>query len=90
MRAPLPLQSELSAMRDQLAQESAHRRVHHAHGHDTFDPWRILDDLQQLVPDDWREISDKAQDAVQTHPVASMASAFLVGLVVGRLSGRGQ
>lgn len=88
MRAPLPLQSELSAMRDDLAQESAHRRAERTAEHDAFDPWQLLDDLQKLVPDDWRAISGKAQEAMQAHPVASVASAFLAGLFVGRLSGR--
>ncbi len=34
------------------------------------------------------EASDETRDAVASHPIATLAAAFLLGIIVGRITGR--
>lgn len=44
----------------------------------------VVDDLSTLA----EEASDEVGETVRRHPVAAVAAAFALGLVIGRLSGR--
>lgn len=47
-----------------------------------------LDSFLHEMQAKWSEASDNAEELVKAHPVAALAAAFLVGIALGRLTGR--
>ena len=87
MPGPLPLQAELSAMKDELAHTSAERRT--GGGDAAADLLRALEDIDWAVPDDVKKFAANADKLFKDYPYVTLASAFLAGLIVGRLSRTG-
>jgi hypothetical protein len=70
-------------MKDDLAHESAERRAD-VEG-DVTGLLAAMNGLVGNVPADVRELVAGVQKMFTSHPVASVASAFLAGLIIGRL-----
>jgi len=83
------VQDELQALRDSLASGSAapHSKAASSDSasaetpHSEFD--RALNELKQCFTD----VAEEAEELVGEHPVASLAAAFVLGLVIGRITG---
>jgi ElaB/YqjD/DUF883 family membrane-anchored ribosome-binding protein len=91
MAAESSIAAELGAMRDELAQAGA---AHTGETTPPADPAALPTcraELQSLIHEletKWGEASENAEELVKSHPVAALASAFLVGMALGRLMGR--
>jgi uncharacterized small protein (DUF1192 family) len=86
MPHPLPHQSELSAMTDELARESAERRSKNALGAE--DILSILNSLDGILSDDIRKLVADLEKISNSPSIAALAAAFLAGLVIGNRSHR--
>ena len=87
------LRAELGAMREELARAEPGKgddqpplREPSAAPNTTFvaEIETVLHELQSR----WGEASDDAEQLVKDHPLASVVSAFLLGVLVGRATGR--
>ena len=83
--------AELDALVSELARPAANGR----HDADTAIPQGERGDhareLEKLIHELQGKLSDAADDAegiVRAHPLAAVASALLLGIVIGRLTGR--
>ena len=73
-------------MKDDLARESAERRSKKEEGISQI--LDILNEFDGSLPEDVRKLAADAEKIFKSHPVASLATAFLAGLVIGRIAGR--
>jgi ElaB/YqjD/DUF883 family membrane-anchored ribosome-binding protein len=86
---PHDIRSELSALQDDLKSGAATVRPAASERAEApkHDKWpelsRVLQDLQTQL----QETAGEAEDLLAEHPIAAVASAFLLGVVVGRTMG---
>jgi ElaB/YqjD/DUF883 family membrane-anchored ribosome-binding protein len=89
MTKPDPHRAELHALAAELAQPGA-GRAPSAHDHPK-PAGEGSADLEKLIGELQGKLSDAANDAediITAHPLAAVASALLLGIVIGRLMGR--
>lgn len=83
------VQDELKTLRDSLASGNAAPQSGASSSDrasaDTPDSEidRALNELKQCFAD----VAEEAEELVGEHPIASLAAAFVLGLVIGRISG---
>jgi hypothetical protein len=97
------LSGELTALREELAASRRQRQPMHADGlaagktkaapagvpEDGAAGNGQLEELQELLNEAIKFVED-AGNNLSTHPVANVVSAFVVGIMIGRLFGRRQ
>ena len=84
------LHQELRTLRDELGRRVQSESVPHAPEHaapevpkpGSSGQWQ---ELEQALS----EIADNAEEAVAKHPLAAVLGAFVLGVAIGRLTGRG-
>jgi ElaB/YqjD/DUF883 family membrane-anchored ribosome-binding protein len=90
MTKPDPHRAELHALAAELAQPGAGRALPADDDH-AKPSGEGSADLEKLIGELQGKLSDAANDAeeiITAHPLAAVASALLLGIVIGRLMGR--
>ncbi len=89
------LRDELDTLQAELTRPAADPppKAGHPNGHEpdrkgvpAFDLERLLGELQSTL----LSASEDAEETLSSHPLAAVGIAFLLGVLVGRISGRGR
>ena len=87
MAEPADLQSELEALRRELPQIPVMEEADAASPSDTrAEIEKVLHDLKDKLG----EAAEEAEDMIAAHPFASVAAAFLLGVLAANLMSRGR